>query len=246
MNIFKNILVAGITGVITLLSGVCVGLPSCYLFTNPTQIKIKDMKANTEEVWKDIKGYEGLYQVSNRGRVKSLERRVVGKNGNMYYYHEKIKKACLMNHGYMVVDLHKNGKNKHAYIHRLIAEYFIPNPENKPQINHKNGIRHDNRIENLEWVTCYENNKHMKEVLKTAYILPPKYGKDNPKSRRILQFTKEGKFIKSYETLTEAERCTGAHHSNISKVALGKRNFAGGFVWKYADDVNDKNIKYAT
>ena len=242
MNIFKNILVAGITGVITLLSGVCVGLPSCYLFTNPTQIKIKDMEANTEEVWKDIKGYENLYQVSNLGRVKSLGRRVVGKNGYGYYFHERIKKASLMNHGYMIVDLCKNGENKKKYIHRLIAEYFIPNPENKPQINHKNGIRHDNRIENLEWCTPYENNKHMKEVLKTAYIFPPKYGKDNPKSRKILQFTKGGKFIRSYETLTEAEICTGAHHPNISKVALGKRISAGGFVWKYEEDVNNINI----
>ena len=200
------------------------------------------MKANTEEVWKDIKGYENLYQVSNLGRIKSLGRRSINKNGHIYYSKEKILKSTLTSHKYKVIGLYKNRKSKQAYIHRLIAEYFIPNPENKPHINHKNGIRHDNRIENLEWVTCYENNKHMKEVLKTAYIFPPKYGKDNPKSRRILQFTKEGKFIKSYETLTEAERCTGAHHPNISKVALGKRNFAGGFVWKYADDVNDKNI----
>ena len=105
-----------------------------------------------EEVWKPIKDYEGLYEISNLGRVKSLNYKRTGK--------EKILKNTVCNDGYLKVGLTKNGKDKVFRIHRLVAEAFIPNPENKPYVDHINTIREDNRVENLRWATAKENNNN--------------------------------------------------------------------------------------
>ena len=105
-----------------------------------------------EEIWKPIKDYEGLYEVSNLGRVKSLNYRKTGK--------EKILKNMKNNNGYLVVGLTKNGKRKNYLIHRLVAEAFIPNTEGKPHIDHINTIKNDNSVENLRWVTNKENNNN--------------------------------------------------------------------------------------
>lgn len=116
------------------------------------------------EVWHDVKGYEGLYQVSNLGRVKSLERNI---KMRQYVLHtvEKIMKPIFDGKGYNQITLCKSGKMKRISIHRLVATHFIPNTENKPFINHINGIKTDNRVENLEWCTPSENNLHMYRVL---------------------------------------------------------------------------------
>lgn len=125
------------------------------------------------EIWKDIPNYEGLYQVSNLGRIKSIGRRVSWK-----FY----DKPCARNHnermitpevgkiGYYRVGLCKNGKRTRYSLHRIIAKAFIPNPDNLPTVNHKNGIKTDNRLENLEWVSYSDNNLHAWRVLnKKAY-----------------------------------------------------------------------------
>ena len=111
------------------------------------------------EEYRDIEGYEGLYQVSNLGNVKSLTRMVY--NGHNYYsVKEKILKPGICNKGYKRNGLSKDNKQKHYATHRLVATAFIPNPEGKPQVNHINGIKDDNRIENLEWNTASENVIH--------------------------------------------------------------------------------------
>lgn len=137
-----------------------------------------------EEIWVDIKGYEGLYQVSNQGRVKSLDRIIVKENGNKQNLKGKILKQKI-HKGYYTVYLSKNGNVKTVRVHRLIAMAFIPNPKNKPFIDHINTITTDNRIENLRWVTPKENSnneltrKHNSESQKGKYVgeKHPNYGR---------------------------------------------------------------------
>lgn len=104
------------------------------------------------EIWKDVIGFEGKYQISNFGRIKSLNYNNTHK--------EKIMKLSLDKYGYTKLSIAKNNKDYSKTIHRLVAQAFIPNPENKSQINHKNGVKTDNRVENLEWCTVSENHKH--------------------------------------------------------------------------------------
>lgn len=119
-----------------------------------------------KEVWKPIIGYEGLYEVSNKGRVKSLSRKVTG--GAKGYFRlapETIRKPFLTN-GYEKVDLWKDNKKKIFRVHRLVAQAFIENPNNYLEINHINGIKTDNRVENLEWCTAQQNTLHYYRQLK--------------------------------------------------------------------------------
>lgn len=111
------------------------------------------------EIWKDIEGYEGLYQISSLGNVKSLSRMLKHNKGGV-----KVKRETILKHqltsGYPSVCLYNGNRVKQAHIHRLLAIAFIPNPDNKPEVNHINGIKKDFRIENLEWCTVSENIKH--------------------------------------------------------------------------------------
>jgi hypothetical protein len=185
-----------------------------------------------EEIWKDVVGYEGSYQISSLFRVKSLKRIYeVTKQGRIYkvFQKEKDLKSTINGKGYYCVGLYKDNKKTTFLVHRLFAKVFIPNPENKPHINHINGIKFDNRIENLEWVTHSENIQHAYD---TGLKIAPK-GNKSVLSKSVSQFTKEGVFIASYGSGLEAMRATGVSNCHICSVALGSRNYAGGFVWKF-------------
>ena len=113
-----------------------------------------------EEIWKDVIGYEGLYQVSNYGNIKGLERVCGHYKGGLRTYKERMLSRTLHKDGYLKVGLTKDSQLRQFSIHRLVCEAFLENKENKPHVNHINGIKTDNRLENLEWVTCSENLSH--------------------------------------------------------------------------------------
>lgn len=172
------------------------------------------------EAWQDIPGYEGLYQASTYGRIKSLPRK--GTIG-------RILKAGKDDNGYLYVVLGKDGKNICKRVHRLIALTFIPNPEGLPVINHKTENATDNRVECLEYCTQKYNCNYgsHKEKLSKAQI------NDIEKSKVVLQFDIEGNLINTYPSLSEVIRTTGFCGSNISLCCKNKRKTAYGYRWRY-------------
>jgi len=191
---------------------------------------------NQEEIWKDIQGYEGLYQVSDLGRVKSLRRSVVGDDGVKQPVFGCILKPW-KNHGYNFVTLCNYDHDKKS-VHRLVGDAFISNDKNKPEINHKNGKKADNRVENLEWVNHSENQIHAYRVLNKKRVHLGKFGKDHNRSKAVLQFTKSGEFIGEYGSQYEVQRKTKIGQSCISAACSGKTKSAGGFIWKIKNDTN--------
>jgi hypothetical protein len=135
------------------------------------------------EIWKDIKGYEGYYQVSNKGRVISLTRKTT--NGRTV--NTKILKAYEGNHGYLCLDLYKNNLKRQFAVHRLVAEAFISNPKNKPQVNHKKGNKLDNYADKLEWATVKENIYHAFNVLGRTVAVGEKNGRSKLTEKQVLE-----------------------------------------------------------
>ena len=181
------------------------------------------------EEFRDIDNYEGLYKISNFGRVYSVKR-------------NKFLKPCKENNkGYLVVILCKDDKPKKYKIHRLVAQAFIPNPSNLPQINHKDENKANNRVENLEWCTASYNCNY---GTRTARILSktlahPNWKASHEKSgvpkKPVLQFTREGEFVKEYPSTMEASRQTKISQGSISMCCLEKRKSAGNYLWKFKD-----------
>ena len=194
-----------------------------------------------EEVWKDIPGYEGLYQASNLGRIKSLEHKtlqtnIYGKGGIGYSKHkEKILKGWVQNTGYLTVAL----KNKKYSVHRLIAQTFIDNPNKFPVINHIDGNKLNNKVSNLEWCTYKHNND---EAIKMGLIkLKFNSFENRIRAKKINQYDLQGNFIKSYECSTDAEKelkqkGIKVNSDNIRSVCNNRRKTAGGYIWRYANE----------
>ena len=178
-----------------------------------------------EEVWKDIPDYEGLYQASNFGRIKSMDMVLpYSRHGKQT---QRIRKGKVlspakMKNGYLRVEMSKNGSHKLNLVHRLVAKTFIPNPNNYREINHINCDKSDNNVNNLEWCSSSQNKIHaFNNKLYTC-------------EKPILQI-KNNKIINEYKSTKECERKTGFSCQNIGKVALGKRKSAYGYQWKYKE-----------
>jgi hypothetical protein len=196
------------------------------------------------EEWRDIKGYEGLYQVSNHGRVKSLDRYINAKLGSVMFRKGAIMTLQVSHKGYNTIILHKKCKGSQFQVHRLVAMVFIPNPLNKPQVNHKDCNKKNNHAGNLEWATQNENMSHA--VANGVYAnfnekqlaAVRKNQKKSVFAREIKvnQYDLDGTFITQHQSLSDAQRKTGANNSKICMCCKGKRKQAGGFSWKYAKE----------
>ena len=183
------------------------------------------------EIWRDIKGFEGLYQVSNLGRVRTVSHKVLMTDGRVYTVNEKILTGDKSNNGYLAVHLWYKGKSKHLYIHRLVAETFIPNPNNLPCINHKDEDKTKNCVDNLEWCS-YEYNANY--GTRTQRIADRQ--KNNKRSKRVLQYDLDGNLIREWPSLKEIWREMNYTRSIICKCCQHKpRNkTAYGYRWEYA------------
>ena len=168
-----------------------------------------------KEMWRNIKNYEGLYQVSNLGRVKSLK---FGK--------ERMLKAGRDGWGYLFVILCKDGVQKHFKVHRLVAEAFIPNPENKPCIDHLNTDKTDNRVENLRWCTCQENQNNP--------LTKEKRKGNQYRAKPIVGINKETGEEVRFDSAIEAQMVFGISHGSICHCLKGRCKSAGGHYWRYA------------
>lgn len=170
-----------------------------------------------KEIWKDIEGYEGVYHVSNLGRAKRVTTGRILKSGKD-------------RGGYLQVDLCKNGKHKTHRIHRLVAQAFIPNPENKPEVNHIDENKTNNMVSNLEWMTAKENSNHgtrnerMAKAISKSNSIPI-----------IATNIKTGESTELYGT-SECARQLGLNQSNITSVLKGRRETVGGYTFQYKEE----------
>lgn len=199
-----------------------------------------------EEIWKDIEGYE-KYQVSNLGNVRSLDYMHTGK--------VQLLRLRKRKRGYLCITLCKDGKLKNYLVHRLVAQAFLPNPDNLPQVNHRDENPSNNRANNLEWCDCKYNNNYgshsqkiseskrgiprsqetKRKVAEALRGIPHSEERKRKKSIPVAQYTEEGELIAIFYGAREASRQTGIYSSSINACCRGKLKTSGGFIWKYVN-----------
>lgn len=169
------------------------------------------------EIWKDIKGYEGKYKVSNQGRVYSIRSHkylATGNNGK----------------GYLYVSLWKDNLEKKEYIHRLVARHFLPNPNNLPQVNHKDENKENNRVENLEWCNSTYNNNYGTHTERQT----ESYLNGGKNCHKVKQLSLEGEYIATYRSMREAERLNNLANGSLSAYFKNHYSQWGGYKWERA------------
>ena len=191
-----------------------------------------------EEIWKPIRNHENFYLVSNLGRVKRLSTVSKRKDGKNYKRPEKILKPYKNKKGYLMVDLDNNCKGQ--IIHRLVAEAFIENPYDLPQVNHKDANKHNNCVENLEWITNYDNMQHAIEhncfhdfTDKQLNAVKNNLEFANIKRRiPVAKCDNDWNIIDKYESIISAAKINNLSDSHIAQCCNGKRKSCGGYKWK--------------
>ena len=179
-------------------------------------------KEYINEIWKPIKGYEGLYEVSNLGRIKRL-RRLITNQYNSFYIEEKILKPQKNRYGYLYINLYKNGIMKHITIHKLVAEAFLDNPNNLPQVNHKDENKQNNNVENLEFCDCKYNINFGTAIARRSKTI----------SKAVVQYTLDGTFVREWPSAMDAEREGGFRSECICMCCKGKIKTHKGFIFLY-------------
>lgn len=182
-------------------------------------------------MFKDIPEYEGYYFADSNGNIYSKDRIINVYNPRVNKSFSYIKKGLkltprMKKTGYYVVTLCKEGIRNEELLHRIIARTFIPNLDNLPQVNHKDENKLNNCVDNLEWCTG-EYNYYYGSNLERI--------KNNQKVRSISQYRNDNSYINTFKSINEAERITGVKHYNIISVCKGKRNTAGGYIWRYVE-----------
>jgi hypothetical protein len=186
------------------------------------------------EIWKDVVGWEGLYQVSDKGRVKSLSRIIDYMPNRSRKTSIKVLNTYIDVNGYKSVYLYSmDHVRTKCKVHRLVAEVFVLNPDNKPHINHIDGDKLNNTKENLEFCTPSENHIHAFEIGLRVPCRLGLFGKDNPSSKKVIQTNKEGDVIGVFDSVTIASAITGLGRSSISACCTGRYKSLGGCNWNY-------------
>lgn len=183
-----------------------------------------------KEIWKNIVGYEGYYQASNTGKIKSLDRFITSANGKTQFRSGSIMKQRKNKKGYKTVRLSKNGKAKNKFVHVLVLESFEKRPHGLTQINHKDENKENNNLTNLEYCTNYYNQNYGScSANKSKATI-----NDIRKSKKVIQLTKEGTVVRHFPSLREVERVYGFQHGHIRDACNGKLHTAYGYLWAWA------------
>ena len=180
------------------------------------------------EVWKDVPNYEGIYKASNFGRIKMVKRTLIDSLGKKINKKEHILKPRTGNRYYMIA-LYKNGKREDLLLHRVIAQTFIPNPENKPFVNHKDENCFNNCSDNLMWCTQKENMNWG--------TINERMSKNSKSKRKVNQYDMDGNYIKTWDCMTDFYKSKGLKlKTGIIECCKGRRQSHMGYKWKYADE----------